>query len=116
MIDNEKAILVGMIVVAIFAALAGHEIGYQSGYEKGYEKGLTAGHNEIGYEAGWSDGIAYQAQVSYSTIVLGLVKVPSGYYIFNNNYGNFRINATNWDEALCELKDQISPCLICKEP
>jgi hypothetical protein len=84
-------VLVGTIVASLF----GGYIGYQAGYEDGYQEGIT-----------------YQAQVDISNIVLGLIDMPySGYYIVNQNYGNFKLNVTNQTEALKYLQKEISPCL-----
>jgi len=83
----------------IFGVLLGTMIGYDTAYNESYE---------IGYQ----EGIHYQAKLIMSNIVLGLVYVPnSGYYIINQNYGNFKLNVANQTEAIKYLQKEISPCL-----
>ena len=80
--------------VVVLAILAANIVGYELGYSSGHE-----------------DGISYQTRVDLDNIVLGLIKLPSGYYIVNNNYGNFKVNTTNQIEAVKRLSEEISPCV-----
>jgi hypothetical protein len=84
--------------VFIFGLLLGGAIGYEIAYKS--------------YEIGYQEGITCQFQADMSNIVLGLLYTPnSGYYIVNQNYGNFKLNVTNQTEALKYLQKEISPCL-----
>jgi hypothetical protein len=88
---NEEMALVVIIMFGMFAGLIGHGVGFQQGFERGFSEG---GH-----------------------IILGLLYSGENYYIVNQYYLGkiFRISTTNQTEALCELRDQISPCLMCEE-
>jgi hypothetical protein len=92
----EKSLVAALF---IFGISLGSVIGYDIADNKSYE---------IGYQ----EGITYQAQIDTSSIVLGLLYIPSsGYYIVNQNYGNFKVNATSQTEAIKYLQKEISPCL-----
>jgi regulatory protein YycI of two-component signal transduction system YycFG len=97
----EKSLIAALFIV-IFGLL-GTVIGYDIVYRENYSES---------YEIGYQDGINYQAKVDMSNIVLGLLYIPSsGYYIINQNYGNFKVNATSQVEAIKYLQREISPCL-----
>lgn len=98
--DNRVILSVGII----FVFLVGIILGYATGNKE------CPACDEWSYDKGWSDGISYQATVDVNNIVLGLVKLPSGYYIVNKNYGNFRVNTTDQIEAIGRLSEEISPC------
>ena len=90
------------VFVFIFGLLLGGVIGYEFAFQENYNKS---------YEIGYQEGVTYQSQVDLSNIVLGLLYIPgSGYYIVNQNYGNFKLNVTDQTEALKYLQKEISPC------
>jgi flagellar biosynthesis/type III secretory pathway protein FliH len=105
--DKDFKITIGLVIMSLLSCAIGYAITSQESYNKGYEIGYNTS-----YEVGYQEGITDQAQVDQSLIILGLINIPhSGYYIVNQNYGNFKLNVTNQTEALKYLQKEISPCL-----
>jgi hypothetical protein len=95
-----------VITLVLLSVLLGGPIGYEKIFQENYN------NYERSYDIGYQEGVAYQFKTDLSNIVLGLLYISgSGYYIVNQNYGNFKLNATNQTEALKYLQKEISPCL-----
>lgn len=109
------------IFLFIVGLILGNDLGYRNGYNtrqaefakmdlSRYDTDEIRANAKVFYDIGYSNGITYQAKVDHDTVVLGLVKFPSGYYILRQNQYDKKINATTRAEAIKRLSEEISPC------